>query len=144
MKMSSGDVVRFPKCYERIRFWLPRVGGYQWIVDAMQTAGQLTPEQFRRALSWGTNPLLRITPLRKAYGQFVDGKGSQEILIDIDLAEDFERSPVPKMAGGWYMLEVTVLHEMTHWGDDADGKDKGGEEGNWFERLAFGRVMRPD
>lgn len=35
-------------------------------------------------------------------------------------------------------LEVDILHEMIHWGDNKDNKDRTGEEGDEFELMVYG------
>lgn len=39
------------------------------------------------------------------------------------------------------LMEATILHEMVHWGDHMDGKDQKPEEGNEFEKKAYGKII---
>ena len=51
----------------------------------------------------------------------------------------------PHIRGEWndrvYLVGVTILHELTHWGDDQDGVDRPGEEGEEFEIKVYGKVI---
>ena len=40
------------------------------------------------------------------------------------------------------LVESSLLHEMVHWGDWADGKVAGLEAGKAFERAAYGKDVR--
>ena len=110
---------------------------------AMATAGQLNRSQFHAALAWGTPPNISIVPALGACGEFTPTPGNNTIRIDQRLFVDFEagRGKVLVRARNVYVLGVTLLHEMAHWGDNLDGIDRAGEEGNEFERLVYGAVV---
>lgn len=76
------------------------------------------------------------------YGLFMRNKFPDTVFISKKLCRKFEKSEVdaknPKMH---QLIEATILHEMVHWGDHQDGKDQLGEEGEAFEREAYGKVI---
>jgi hypothetical protein len=40
-------------------------------------------------------------------------------------------------------IEAAILHEIVHWGDAVDGIDQKVEEGDEFEKAAYGQVVYP-
>jgi hypothetical protein len=65
------------------------------------------------------------------------------VRVDELIFREFEadRGVAHAAAGRVYVLGVTILHELVHWGDDRDGVDREDEEGEEFERLVYGGVI---
>jgi len=143
MKMSPADQTKYPKLKQYASKSIPEVIKVPSIVHAMNKVGQLKRQRFKTAITWGQGPLLKITPLVGAYGEFTPNTGSNEIRIQTQIVEDFEKGRGVKKsrAGKVYLVGVTLLHELVHWGDDQDGADRPGEEGEEFEKLVYGWVI---
>ncbi len=75
--------------------------------------------------------------------EFLPGAGANTLSIVERLFIDFEagRGVAPVGHSRVYVLGVTLLHELVHWGDDQDGVDRAGEEGEEFERTVYGGVV---
>jgi len=143
MKMSHADIASYPKFSKYVRFSLPQVIKVPAIVRAMQTIGQLNKATLTRALTWGSDPSIKVVALAGEYGEFTPDVHSNEIRINSTLVADFEagRDLRAVRGGHAHLAGITVLHEMIHWGDDQDGIDRPGEEGEEFERLIYGAVI---
>lgn len=139
MTLSGTDQARFPKSTRYLKHELPKVIDIPVIVSAMRTTGQLNKTQFRNALKWGTNPVIRVVPGLDACGSFTPTPGNNTIEIRESIFTDFEagRGYLRARAGNVPALGVNVLHEMVHWGDNLDGVDRPGEEGDEFEMLVY-------
>jgi hypothetical protein len=143
MKMSAGDQLNFPKLKQYVRVKLPEVANNPTIRAAMLSIAQLNHAKLKAALAWGNEPTLNVTPLIDAVGEFTPDIGSNEIRLDTTMVNEFEagRGWRNAKAGRVLLVGVTILHELTHWGDDQDGIDRPGEEGEEFERRVYGKVI---
>ena len=143
MKMTKADIKLHPKLTYYVKMNLPGVINEPSILHAMNSIGNINKAQLKSALSWGQGPQIKITNLIGAVGEFTPNTGSNELRIDTDLVKDFEEGRGVRVAraGNVYLLGVTLLHELVHWGDDQNGIDRPGEEGSEFEQLVYGRVI---
>src|SRR5262245_4328060 len=143
MKMTGGDQANFPKLAQYVRYRLPEVANVPIIRGAMFEIAQLTHATLKQALAWGNEPTLKVTKLASAVGEFTPDVGSNEIRLDTDMVQEFEagRGWRNAKAGRVLLVGVTILHELTHWGDDQDGVDRPGEEGEEFEQKVYGKVI---
>jgi hypothetical protein len=144
MKMTNADVTRYRKFAYYVKNNIPEIIHVKSIVRAMQTIGQIDRASLQRAVKWGQGPDIKITSLAGAYGEFSPNIGSNEIRIDKGLVEDFEAGRGARRTSSGknvYLVGVTLLHELVHWGDDKDGIDRPGEEGEEFERKVYGTVI---
>jgi len=144
MKMTHADIVAYPRFARYVRKSIPEIIHVRPIVRAMQEIGQINRATLQRAVKWGQGPDINITPLAGAYGQFTPNVGSNEIRIDKGVVEDFEAGRgVRRTSRGRkvFLVGVTLLHELIHWGDDKDGIDRPGEEGNEFEIRIYGKII---
>jgi hypothetical protein len=144
MKMKHADITRYPKFAYYLKKNIPEIINVKAIVEAMQEIGQLNKATLKRAVQWESGPDINITPLNGAFGEFTPDIGSNEIRIDKSIVEDFEAGRgIRKTKSGKsvYLVGVTLLHELIHWGDDKDGIDRPGEEGEEFERRIYGKVI---
>src|SRR5262245_30383619 len=143
MKMLAADTTAFPKLAYYVRNDLPRVIEVPAIVATMRKVGQINKGRLRSALTWGAGARIRITTLVGAFGEFSPGIGSEEIRINMTMVTDFESGKGKRIAraGDVFLVGVTLLHELIHWGDDKDGIDRSGEEGEEFEQLIYGSVI---
>ncbi len=143
MKMANADITRYPRFAYYVRRNIPELIHVRSIVRAMRSIGQMDRATLRRALRWGEEPNIKITPLADGtYGEFTPNIGSNELRIHTGLVEDFETGRPHRQAtrsgGQVYFIGVVLLHELVHWGDDQDGIDRAGEEGKEFERTVYG------
>lgn len=143
MKMSAADQASFPKLKQYVRDSLPKVADVPVIRAAFLEIGQLNHAKLKQALAWGNEPTIKVTKLTDAVGEFTPDIGSNEIRLDTDMVKEFEagRGLRQARAGRVYLVGVTILHELIHWGDDQDGVDRPGEEGEEFERKVYGKVI---
>ena len=143
MKMSAADQAGFPKLTQYVRYSLPKVADVPIIRSAMLEIAQLNHAKLKQALAWGNEPTLKVTSLAGALGEFTPDIGSNEIRVDTHVVQEFEagRGWRNARAGRVLLVGVTILHELTHWGDDQDGVDRPGEEGEEFERKVYGKVI---
>lgn len=142
MKMSPEDQRDFPKFKQYVQCSLPTVADVPIIRSAMLQIAQLNHAKLTHALAWGNEPTIKVTPMT-VHGEFTPDIGSNEIRIDKTDVEEFEagRGIRNARAGKVYLVGVTLLHELVHWGDDQDGVDRPGEEGEEFERKVYGKVI---
>jgi hypothetical protein len=143
MKMSAADQASFPKLKSFVQYKLPEVANVPIIRSAMLQIAQLNHAKLVAALKWGNEPTLKVTPLAGAVGEFTPDIGSNEIRLHTTMVQDFVagRGWRNAKAGRVLLVGVTILHELTHWGDDQDGVDRAGEEGEEFERKVYGKVI---
>jgi len=143
MRMHATDIKSYPKFAYYVKNDIPKVIHVPSIVYAMNKVGQLNKTKLQSALRWGVGPQIRVTILAGAVGEFTPNIKSNEIRININAVKEFEAGKGKRVAkaGNVYLVGVTLLHELVHWGDDQDGIDRPGEEGNEFERLVYGSVI---
>ena len=149
MKLTTDDQKRFPKLKQYMRDALPKVVQVPIIVKAMEDIGQINKSRLRQVLKFGDGPNVTVVnDLRnsdgdRVFGLFKPNIGSNEIKIDEDMVKEFEagRGLRTARAGKVYLVGVTLLHELIHWGDDQDGVDREGEEGEEFEERVYGSVI---
>jgi hypothetical protein len=143
MQMSAEDQKKYPKLKQYVKDALPQVVCVPIIVSAMDKIGQINRARLTQVLAWGSGPMIRVTILNNAYGEFTPDVHSNEIRLDENLVKEFEagRGLRNARAGRVYLVGVTLLHELVHWGDDQDGIDRPGEEGEEFERMVYGSVI---
>ena len=143
MRMLPADVRQYPKLAFYVKINLPQVMNVPAIVREMNRIGNINKIQLRSALTWGRGPQIKVTNLTGAYGEFSPGIKSNELRINIALVTDFENGKGRRIAraGNIYLIGVTLLHELVHWGDDQNGIDRAGEEGEEFERSVYGSVI---
>lgn len=143
MIMTAADQARFPRATRYLRRVLPTVINIPVIVRAMRIHGQLDRAAFRNALMWGTQPTISIVAGLPVCGRFIGVPGNNTILIAEDIFTDFEagRGQLRAAAGNVPALGVNVLHEMVHWGDNADGVHAAADAGDAFEMLVYRRNL---
>jgi len=141
--MTAADIKTYPKLAFYVKNDLPKVLMAPAIVSAMNSIGQVNTSKLKAALGWGFGPQIKITNLAGAYGEFTPNIKTNEIRIDRNVVTDFETGKGKRVAkaGNVYLVGVTLLHELVHWGDDQDGIDRPGEEGEEFEIKMYGNVI---
>ncbi len=144
MRMSLADQVAYPKFARYVKNEIPKVADNKYIAAAFRKYGQIDGVAFKNALKWENSPVIKVTHLIGAYGEYTPGIGSDEIRIQDDIVRDFEAGiGIKKTKSGKsiYLVGATLLHEMIHWADDKDGKDYPGEEGKLFEKEVYGMII---
>ena len=141
MKMSAADQASFPKLKQYVRYKLPEVANIPIIRAAMLEIAQLNHSKLKAALAWGNEPTLKVTILSGAVGEFTPDIGSNEIRLDTRMVQECEsgRGLRNAKAGRVYLVGVTILHELTHWGDDQDGVDRPGRKAKSLRSRCTGR-----
>ena len=142
MRMTATDIKAYPKLTYYVKTDVPKLLMVPAIVSALNSIGQINKTKLMLALSWGAGPQITVKNLSRAYGEFTPNVGSNEIRIDLSLVREFEMGKGRRVvrAGNIYLVGVTLLHELVHWGDDQDGIDRPGEEGEEFERRVYGSI----
>lgn len=143
MRFSVADTKAYPKLAYYIKNDLPKIIDDPVIVSAMSKIGQINKTKLKQVLKWGQGPTIKVIPLMGECGEFSPGINSQEIRIDERMVKEFEQGKGKRSAkaGKVYVVGITILHELIHWGDDQDGIDRPGEEGEKFERMVYGSVI---
>ncbi|WP_323037214.1 hypothetical protein [Pararhodobacter sp.] len=144
MKMSDADQSRFPKVKYYVKNDLPSILEVPVIVKAINKIGEINTSNLKAALNFGSGPEIKFVDNLGACGEFSPGIGSNELRILTRLAEEFEAGKGKETTTDGkevYVLGVTLLHELIHWGDDQDGINRPVEEGEEFEKAIYGKVI---
>jgi len=109
--------------------------------QAFKRHAQISDSLARKVLIDSTvGPLVRVADLREIPGEpqmgWFPNQHPDWVLIDESLVKQFEADSGRKDMQR--KIEVTVLHEVVHWGDFRDGQHAVSEAGYAFERDAYG------
>jgi hypothetical protein len=153
MKMSDGDIHKYESFAHYVHYDMPKLVHNTVIIHNLMTKGNLTEAQAKHALLWGTEPLIVITDLSSgqcgvpsAYGCTRKANLNQ-IEIDEGTVKDFESAPyslgVGKNAKGAnvFIVGVTLLHELCHFGNNNNHKVEATEAGAAFETATYGKSV---
>jgi hypothetical protein len=143
MQMTAADQRAYPKLKYYVKNSLPQVVDVPAIVNAMRKIGQLTKSDLQKAVQWGSGPMLKIVTMSDL-GQFSPGIGSSELRLQKAMVEEFEAGNGTRKTAknrDVFLVGVTILHELVHYGDDQDSIDHPDEEGEVFERMVYGAVI---
>ncbi len=135
MKLSAADEKKYPKLHYYMKNDLPKVGKIPRISNALKKYGQIQKKDLQTSLKYGTAPVVKVTTLNQACGEFTPNSKSNELRLHKSLVQKFEASKGDKVLR--MTIGATILHELVHWGDDQDGKDYPGEEGELFEKHVY-------
>lgn len=129
------------------------------VMAALAEYGQMTVEDVTAALTWGSGPEIIISndfvyqvatdrtgqPIQSIWGETNREKGT--ITLSESKISNFEADqsrdgffPYPFNIGH-LLIGVTVIHELTHYGDSQDGMNYLGEEGELAETAIFGELI---
>lgn len=143
MILSAGFSKDFPRLSDWIVRRLPAVKDNVKVFKAFQRYAELNEKVAVRALQPGNPPEIDRRHIAAANGEYLGRKYPGTVFIAISICERFERRPAdandPRMH---VLVESSLLHEMVHWGDWADGKVAEFEAGKAFERAAYGKDVR--
>lgn len=131
----------YPKLANYIKNTIQQAANDPKVLAALAKYSEMSVEDIKKALTWGEGPTIKITALKEAFGEFTPDIGSKEIRLDVVHVKKFESATGTEGLDYQFLFEVTTLHELTHYGDDQDGKDIPGEEGEHFENEAYGTVV---
>ena len=119
------------------------------IMNALVKYSGLSTKEIKDALEWGEGPTISVTNLEGAFGQFSMNIGSNELILDVDMVNLLENSDKNTSDVYLFMVAVTILHELTHYGVDKSGLDywdvstlRAAEHGEFFERAAYGKEIQ--
>jgi len=119
---------------------IPKIIHKPKVWKAFLKYSELMPDDAKKSLKKGSNPILGYKVMPRSNGMFSASKFPNKIFLAKSICDKFEKSK--KEAGNKKMhilLESTILHEMTHWGDWRDKKHQKIEEGKAFEKAAYGK-----
>jgi RHS repeat-associated protein len=128
------------------------------VMAALRKHGQFTDEQIKKHLTFGEGPTLEVRDLGLANGVweingrylkgaetiggvYGDGEKSTIIDLDVDLVEKLENAKGRDVDYYLFVVASTILHELTHYGEDR-GDNVKGEEGELFEIDAYGGKVK--
>ncbi|HRF79834.1 MAG TPA: RHS repeat-associated core domain-containing protein, partial [Flavobacteriales bacterium] len=138
---------RYPRLTNYLKHGIQDITNNPKIMRALMKHSELSEAQIKEALKYGEGPTIRSAALEGGYGEFSPGIGSDELRISSTLLDKLESASGADRESTLFLAGVTILHEFTHYGDDQDGVqqvDASGrkiEEGNAFERDAYGAVI---
>ncbi len=153
MKLSDEDQKNHPQLTQYVRYSMPQVINVGVIVKAVHEHGLLSVDEFKKALTWGEPPLIKIADSSVVKCGTVNSwygcnRNDQEIEVDLETVTTFEKggigANVDKNAAGKnvYLLGVTLLHELCHWGHKLKKTaETAGHAGDLYEKAAYGRVL---
>ena len=100
---------------------------------AFKKYGQASKADVKIAFEAGKGPLIKLSNLNNANGQFTPNVGSTTLEIDESILIAYETG----RKGSATLLKSTIEHELTHYFDDQDGIDFSGEEGQLYEENVY-------
>lgn len=94
-------------------------------------------------LTYGKGPIINVTPLRdNEEGLFKPNEKSNILNINKNTVNWLESTEGIETDVALFIVGVTILHEFAHYGDDLSGNpDKDREDGDVFEKLAYGKKV---
>lgn len=101
--------------------------------------GQFSELKANEVLMWGKGPSIVVMNTGNAYGKFTPG--SKTVKLNETYAREFERLKGKDSYIMMFIIGITLLHELVHYGDDQDGIDTPGEEGEMFENYVYGEFI---
>lgn len=138
MKLASSDQAVFTVAHRYLVQSLPKVLHIGSIVDSFCRHARMTPAEMATALSYGTLPKIALPaiPIARACGQTVLHR--EEIEVARELARRLQRS---RTGPNLQLFGITILHEMVHWANMRRGRLLSYEEGEQFEKDAYGAIF---
>ena len=155
--IPGASSTKYKRLTRYLKYGIQNVLNNPRVMAALRKHGQFTNEQIKNHLTFGKGPTIRVKQLGYKRGAAILGKYLQgaetiastihiegykraksEILdIDIDLIEAFEKASGKERDYLLFQIAATILHELTHYGEDRGIKVEG-EEGELFEVDAYG------
>ena len=146
MKMSPGDVKKYPQFHEYVSVRIPQVRNMPSIIHAMKKfSGNNAEDTIKDALVWNKGPTIKLVPDLICAGVPASGcyaDGSSEIRVDEGDVKTFERGKGLKHTTTGklvYYVGVKLLHELCHWANDGTGAEDLTHEK--FEQTLYGKVI---
>ena len=140
------------KKYPRLNLYLQK--GIQGILKnptimkALRIAGRFTDRQIKEMLTYGKGPTVNVTQvIGNNDGYFDPEENSKALNISDNIVNYLESAEGFDADVALFLVGVTILHELAHYGDYLAGSPEGTdrEDGDVFEELAYGkRIKRID
>lgn len=116
------------------------------VLAALQKWSGFSQETVLQYLSFGSGPIIKISPMSGALGYY-NATGNPAILnirdYYVNILESTPSSYVRESLA--FLLSVTVLHEFVHFGTHVNGISEGAYEfGAGFEKEAFNVILTTD
>ena len=146
MRLSSSDETKYPRTRRYLRERLPTVVAYDQLRNALKKFGYLGDSELAEVLSYGTTPTIEVVPMAvcgEFHGSFTDGTAMQGVVwnwiqISKKIVTRYEAQPTGRNAQA---IGITVLHELAHWGAQRAGRSSLVEDGEEFEKAAYGAIL---
>ena len=151
MQLSESDQRDFPAFTQYVRYAFPKLETNGAVVRAVRTHGELSAAEFKKAVTWGEPPLIKIVDggvktCAGTNGWYGCTRNTTEIEVDLDLVKIFEKKPggkkgtdTNKAGKKVYVVGATILHELCHWGLNVMGVAEKTEAGDAFETALYGK-----
>jgi hypothetical protein len=150
MQMSADDIKEYPEFYNYVRTILPavrnseaKIGWISTIAGSVRGENPFDEENIKDALIWGKGPLIKVARMLN-YGKYVARKNPNLIYIRRKWVKEYEEGGGKRLTKNGQpvdLVEVILLHELTHWADYQDGKANKIEVGDWFEEEYYGHII---
>jgi hypothetical protein len=145
MKMQSGAIRAFPKFASFVSCQIPNLAKNERVLRAIQGAsGQIPRRDIVDALVWGSLPWVLPADLDDISGRHIPRSDNLEIhylrILEFEAGGGIVRAPNGQVV---HFVCVVLLHELTHWTDEHDGKRNTEEAGSAFERTVWGGSVNP-
>jgi RHS repeat-associated protein len=145
---GSNYETKYPKLTAYLKNDIQDILSNPKVLEAFMKYGQFTKEQAAEVLKWREGPTIKIVQTNN-YGFFNASVDPDVINVSEDLIKKLESALSNEDAEAvLFVTGVTILHETVHLGDNKDGVDydatnvdENGEEGNAFEKTAYGKVI---
>lgn len=145
MKMRLVDITSYPKFAKYVQYELPACAGEAKVRSAMHRYGQMSTVAFTKALAWGSGPELWVRKVDPpTEGNIAMGNTQGNIIsVHPEVVTGYETNLGLRLTalGLVSLVEITLLHELAHWGDNKAKKPNPADVGNHFEAAVYGRVI---
>ena len=132
----------FPITTKYLRNGIQNIFSNKKVIDALVKHSEVDIERLISDFEFGSGPTIKEANLNGAYADTKSIGTNSEISIDLDFLYNLE---IPRttleQASALFFWEVIVLHEYCHRGDVLDGVQQNLEEGEEFEKEAYGKVL---
>lgn len=161
MRMSAADQRAYPQMAQYVRVAIPKLMTNTKVVNGLKSCGNMSLAQITQALKWGMAPDIKIVDMLVTSCRPGDAGptlyGCTRTTVGIEVAkrvvEAFEKSASTTLSASptannlnasgraVYVLGVSLLHELCHWGNKLNSVAEPTEMGLKFETTTYGKTI---
>ncbi len=149
IEMDPADARNYERLAHYLAYDIQSIAKNRKVMNALMRYGEFRRSDVVKALKWGKGPKLRIATTSLAgrtfttsdYGSFMETIDANILTINKHWVEKLKTATGDDRDAMLFLIAVTILHEMVHYGDNKDGVDQTGEEGSAFELAAYGQLI---